>query len=340
MGMERGFMNVLVVDDSAFMRKTISDMLNSDPKINVVGTARDGQDALKKIPMLHPDVITLDVNMPRMDGLTTLKEIMKNDPIPVVMLSSWTQKGADITIEALEHGAIDYVPKPSGEISLDLEKVKRELILKVKIAAQSKTFRPDLKKRVKLSSKRDYRSRVIAIGASTGGPAAIIAVLSRLPKDTPPILLVQHMPKGFTKSFAERLDQNSDITVKEAKKGDEIVKGVALLAPGDYHMTVTRNKCISLNKKPQIHGVRPSVDPLMTSVADVYGSEAIGIILTGMGRDGSDGVKAIKNKNGQILAQDEESCVVYGMPGEAIKTGCVDKIVPLSRIAVEILRRC
>ena len=335
-------MKVLVVDDSAFMRMIISDMLNSDPGINVVGTANDGDDALEKIPQLRPDVITLDINMPRRDGLSTLKEIMKRHPTPVIMLSSLTQKGASVTLEALENGAIDYVGKPSGEVSMDLEKVKEEIILKVKIAAKAKykMLKPILSKAATLESKSEYNTKVIVIGASTGGPAALMTVLSRLPHDIPPILLVQHMPGDFTKPFSERLNSNSKVTIKEASEGDEVLPGHALLAPGDFHMVVEKNECITLNKKPKIHGVRPSVDPLMTSAADVYGSNTLGVILTGMGKDGSEGVTSIKKKDGQNIAQNEASCVVYGMPGEAVKTGCVDKVVPLGRIAREIIRRC
>ena len=335
-------MRVLVVDDSAFMRKIITDMLSSDPVINVVGTANDGEDALKKIPVLHPDVITLDVNMPRMDGLSTLKEIMKRHPLPVIMLSSLTQQGASTTIDALANGAIDYIAKPSGEVSMDLEKVKSDLIFKVKLAASVKTkiFKPDLSKPSVVKAKKDYKTRIITIGASTGGPAALMTVLPRLPRDVPPILLVQHMPSDFTKPFSERLDSNSKVTVKEANEGDKIVPGQVLLAPGDYHMVLKKNGSVSLNKKPKIHGVRPSVNPMMTSAADLFGSETLGVVLTGMGKDGSQGVIAIKEKNGQNIVQNEASCVVYGMPGEAVKTGCVDKIVPLNRIAREIIRRC
>ena len=333
-------MRVLVVDDSAFMRKIITNMINSDPQLIVVGTAFDGLDALKKISQLRPDVITLDVNMPRMDGLTTLKRIMKQHPLPIIMLSAATQEGAETTFTALKLGAVDYIPKPSGQISLDIEKVRNELVDKIKTAAQAKivTHEPETCSPVRIKQK--VKEKIITIGASTGGPPALEEILGQLPKNTPPILIVQHMPSGFTHSFAKRLDRLCSFEIKEAEDGDTINQGQALIAPGGYHMTVTRDWRIQLDCGPTEHGVRPAVDPMMRTTAEIYGSETIGVILTGMGRDGASGMKAIKKRGGRTIAQDEATCTVFGMPKVAIQQGSIDKILPLSKIPKQILKWC
>ncbi|MDY6864677.1 MAG: chemotaxis response regulator protein-glutamate methylesterase [Halobacteriota archaeon] len=330
----------MVVDDSALMRSVISDMLNSDPDIEVVGTANNGEDAIHKIEKFEPDAVTLDIEMPVMDGLTALRKIMSTDPLPVVMVSALTDKGSVDTIRALEYGAVDFIHKPSGSISLNMEVVKEDLIRKVKIARSAKLRRPRLMNLDPITSSKDFSKRLIAIGSSTGGPSALMEVIPRLPKNTPPVLIVQHMPAGFTKTFAERLDKESSINVREAAEGDKIESGTALLAPGDYHMVVKGNERIHLTKDPPINFVRPAVDPMMESVADIYGKNVIGVILTGMGSDGAVGLSAIKRRNGQTIAQDKDSCVVFGMPGAAVDTGCVDKVTPLSDIPEEILRRC
>ena len=331
---------VLVVDDSLFMRTAISSLLNSDPKISVIGTAGDGEEALRKISELNPDVVTLDVEMPRINGLTTLKEIMKKHPLPVVMLSALTKEGAKETFKALEYGAVDYVVKPSGTVSLDLKLVRDELIAKIKAAAFAKPMRHKVKKPGIVAKSFDSEGKVIAMGASTGGPQALTEILSRLPEDIPPTLIVQHMPEGFTKAFAEHLDEKCQFKVKEAENGDRISKGLALVAPGGYHMLVTKNGRILLDKGPLIHNVRPAVDPMMFSVAEAYGSKVVGVLLTGMGRDGAKGMKAIKEKGGTTIAQDEKTCVVFGMPKAAIGEGCVDIVLPLHKIPKEIVRRC
>lgn len=333
-------MRVLVVDDSALMRNLLSDMLNAESNIEVIATAKDGQDAIEKVAKLNPDVVTLDIEMPKMDGLTALKHIMNSNPTPVVMLSALTEYGSKSAIKALEYGAIDFIHKPSGSISLDLRKVREELLIKLRVASMAKLHKPKLESVKPIKHQINNRRRLIAIGASTGGPSALIEIIPRFPEDSPPILIVQHMPSGFTKSFAERLDSESAIVVKEAIEGEKIEAGKAFLAPGDHHMIVTGDKKIHLNKEPPIKWVRPAVDPMMISVASVYKSDVIGVILTGMGSDGTDGMTAIKENNGQTLAQTESSCVVYGMPNAAVKAGCVDKIVSLSQMPIEILRRC
>ena len=340
-------LRILVVDDSMFMRKIVSDMLATDPQIEVCGIAKNGIEAIEQIKKLTPDAVTMDVEMPKMDGLTALGHIMHECPLPVVMLSTLTEKGADATFKALELGAVDYVQKPSGAISLDVRKVQTELLGKIKAAVQAKvrkrTHSGNTAKKlgaITYTPKKSAKTKVIAIGTSTGGPSALAEIIPRFPADTPPMLIVQHMPADFTKTFAKRLDNTSAITVKEASAGDKLRQGLALLAPGDYHMTVGSDGRVHLDKKPKIHGVRPAVDPMMTTASDVYKSDMIGVIMTGMGSDGRDGMVAIKNNNGATIAQDEDSCVVYGMPQEAYKTGCVDRVVSLSQIPIEVLRRC
>lgn len=333
-------MKVLVVDDSAFMRKIISSMIDSDPQLTVVGTAFDGVNALKKISKLEPDVITLDVNMPRMDGLATLKELMKTNPMPVVMLSATTQEGAETTFKALRLGAVEYIAKPSGDISLDIGKVRDELVEKIKTAAQARIVTHEDATYSPVQIKHEIKEKVIAIGASTGGPPALEEILVNLPKNTPPILIVQHMPAGFTSSFAKRLNRLCSFDVKEATEGDSIRQGLALIAPGGQHMMVTETGRIRLGDGPSEHRVRPAVDPMMRTMAEVYKSETIGVILTGMGRDGSSGLKAIKEKGGRTIAQNEETCTVFGMPRAAIEDGNVDRILPLSRIPQQIMQWC
>jgi two-component system chemotaxis response regulator CheB len=340
-----GKIRVMVVDDSMFMRKVITDLLASNSEIIVVGTARNGEDALDAIPKLKPDVITLDIEMPKMDGLTALKKIMSTKPIPVVMLSALTQEGAEQTFEALDIGAVDYLPKPSGSTSLNLGSVREELIRKIKTASRAKlslyekkSVRKAVKKRIEPTNFKS--GSVINIGSSTGGPQAVDEVFSRLPRGVPPIILVQHMPKYFTKPFAERLDKLSAFDVKEAEEGDRVEAGRALIAPGDFHMVVTNTGKIHLHQGPTVHFLRPTVDEMMLSAAKVYGSRNLGILLTGMGRDGANGMKAIKRRGGQTIAQDEASCVVFGMPKVAIDEGSVDVVLPLYRIPREIVRRC
>ncbi|MEW6685096.1 MAG: chemotaxis response regulator protein-glutamate methylesterase [Candidatus Edwardsbacteria bacterium] len=348
---------ILIVDDSALMRKMISDLLSTDSALSVINTAKEGKEALQKIKELKPDVVTLDLEMPGWDGLFTLSKVMKEVPLPVVMLSAHTRAGAAATVKALELGAVDFVSKPSGPISVDIEKIKDELIAKVKVAA---TVNPlNLRTSEKRSSAQIVSSpkgrglsdfskaspdRVVAIGASTGGTRALSQILPQLPKDLPAgILVVQHMPPGFTRSLAERLDKQSAIHIKEAEEGDLVEKGKALIAPGNFHMKVVSEEGeerVVLSQDPPRLGVRPSVDVMMNSVAEVCHERVIGVILTGMGHDGMEGVKKIKGKGGITIAEDSSTCVVFGMPKAAISTGCIDKIVPLPEIAQEIVKTC
>lgn len=335
-------LKILVVDDSLLMQRVLIDILQSDPSLSVVGTARNGEEALAKIPQLHPDVVTLDVEMPVMNGLTAVRKIMEISPVPVVMISALTQREAQLTLKALEFGAVDYVPKPSGQISLNMESVKSELILKVKTAASANVNQTKLFLSEENQSTEPIRisDKVISIAASTGGPPAVTHVLSHLPSNIPPILIVQHMPKGVTKLFAESLNQSCKFKVKEAEEGDYIQENLALLAPGGFHMVVTKSGKISLNQDPPVNYVRPAADVMMQSTAEVYGDNNIGVVLTGMGSDGAKGIKAIKEKGGATIAQDEKSCVIFGMPNMAIQTGCVDVIAPLDRIPRAIVSAC
>lgn len=341
---------VLVVDDSAFMRKAICMMLESDPEIRVVDTARDGEEAIEKVRLYRPDIVTLDIEMPRMDGLTALRTIMEEMPLPVIMISALTTEGAQATLDALELGAVDFIPKHLPFISLDIIKIKEDLLRKVKgIPKRKSLIRARLKARslppgpVTLASMgpRQARFQVVAVGTSTGGPPALQAIIPRIPADFPiGILIVQHMPPTFTRSLAERLNSLSQIEVKEAEEGDQVGRGMALVAPGGKHMTVrlrrgTVRVCLSDWPADTLH--KPSVDVMMLSVARVYGGAAVGVILTGMGQDGVQGLKEIKRRGGYIFAEDEESCVVFGMPKAAIDEGVVDKVVPLESIAQEIV---
>ncbi|ACL76374.1 protein-glutamate methylesterase/protein-glutamine glutaminase [Ruminiclostridium cellulolyticum] len=339
---------VLIVDDSAFMRKVLSDMLNSDKSISVVGTAVDGRDALEKIHHLYPDVVTLDVDMPVMDGINCLKQIMQKIPKPVIMFGSETEYGTEMTIRALDEGAVDFVVKPKNIFDIKNESKRNEIIEKITIAKnirlksiQKKMIDND--KRVTARSKKPVEN-IIAIGSSTGGPKALQTVIPYLPRDMSiAVLVVQHMPPGFTKSLAERLDSKSDLIVKEATHREKVLEGYAYIAPGDSHMKVQSSAngdiIIHLDKSPPVGGHRPSVDVMMTSLSETGFENIIGVILTGMGADGSAGIKKLKEVNKSfIIAQDEETSVVYGMPKMAVQTGAVDKIVSLDKIPGEIIQ--
>jgi two-component system chemotaxis response regulator CheB len=341
---------VLVVDDSAFMRVMVSKLLSQDPALEVVGLARDGEEALAQVQALHPDVITLDVEMPRMGGLEFLSRLMAWRPTPVVMLSSLTQVGAKITVEALTLGAVDFVPKPDQATAI--HQVANELIAKVKRASGAKVA-PILSWRESGRSQPSSNSaclarttrqaaswdRVLVIGASTGGPRALRYVLSALPGDLPvAVMIVQHMPPGFTHSLAHHLDQCSALQVREAAMGDRLERGVALVAPGGYHMIPDRDGVIRLDQGPTVNGVRPSVDVTLLSTAAIYGDRVIAVVLTGMGHDGTDGARAIKRSKGVVLAEHESTCVVYGMPRSVIEAGLADEVVPLDQMAEAIIR--
>jgi len=334
---------VLVVDDSAFMRKVIKDILDSDPGIQVIDTARNGKVGIEQAIKLRPDVITMDVEMTKMDGLAALSKIMKDDPTPVIMLSTLTTHGADITVKALEAGAVDCISKPSGSVSLDIEKISSEIISKVKIAAKAHVKKLKVSGRKILPPIRKLTiNKVIAIGSSTGGPQTLLEILVRLPENIPPILIVQHMPPGFTKSLANRLNTYCSFNVKEAEERDTINRGLALVAPGGYHMTVRQSnpdnkKIIHLTDNPSVNAVKPSVDVMMESVVKIYGKNTCGVLLTGMGSDGANGMCSIKKAGGKTIAQDEASCVIFGMPKVAIEKGCVDKVAALSSIPEKIM---
>ena len=332
--------DVLIVDDSIFMRTVLRDILSSDKDIRVVGTARNGREALNLIPELRPSVVTLDIEMPVMDGLSTLQEIMKSRPLPVIMLSSLTHEGAKITMDALDMGAIDYIPKPSS--STKINAIKNQLIEKIKVSSRVRV-QPPRKRRVKLRKKAPSLSpsdKIVAIGASTGGPKALVEVLSGLPENIPPTLVVQHMPSPFTTHFAARLDKHTLFKVKEAEEGDRLEEGLCLLAPGDWHMNVTKTEKIHLHKGPPKFNLRPTVDEMMVSTAERYGDRTVGVILTGMGDDGVLGMKEIRAQKGFNIAQDERTCVIFGMPKAAIRAKVVDLVAPLDKIADEIVRRC
>ena len=332
---------VLIADDSAVMRKLLKDILESEPDIKVVATAKNGAEAVELVSKLKIDVITMDIEMPKMDGLTALQHIMDKKPTPTIMLSAMDKRKADIVMKSLDHGAVDFISKTSGALSLDIDKIGQNIIQKIKMASEvnvKKISRPKIVKPLVYIRKRTHgKKKIIAIGASTGGPKALLEVLSLLPRDIPAgIIITQHMPEGFTKSFAERLNWQSSVEVKEAEEGDLILPGLALVAPGDYHMEIAGGK-ITLNKRPKVNSIRPSVDIMMSSAVKMYGKNVIGVLLTGMGADGARGMKDIKDNGGKTIAQDKNSCVVFGMPKEAIALDAVDRIVPLSKIASEIL---
>ena len=368
---------ILVVDDSAFMRKVLSDLFKSQPDFEVVDIGRNGAEAVEKVKQHSPDVVTLDVEMPVMDGLTALEQIMSVKPTPVVMVSSLTKAGADATIKALSLGAVDFVAKSAGSISR-IDEIEKDLLQKCREAAGVSGSRlrvgtvpiikpvklpertpavvpekvsvsertlgidrlaPNVAKTTAISGVDDW---IVAIGTSTGGPRALQEVLTRLPGSLPcPTVVVQHMPPGFTKSLAERLNSLSELTVKEAADNDKLAAGTVYIAPGDFHLTLRRDASgtyVKLNKDPAIGGLRPAVDPMMVSVAETYGTKTVGVILTGMGHDGAKGMQAIKRLHGRTIAEDQSTSVVFGMPKAAIEAGAVDTVLPLPQVAEGIVQ--
>lgn len=328
---------VLIVDDSPTMRGVIAARLRSDPEIEVVGQAADPHEARQAIKQLNPDVITLDIEMPNMDGIEFLDKIMRLRPTPVIMISTLTQKGADVTLRALEIGAFDCIAKPSSGSSEEFDHLPE----KVKAAAASRR-----RMRKVTSIIREDRSsfqpddRIIAIGASTGGVEALITVLSDFPKNSPPTIITQHMPSTFTRSFANRLNNICAATVSEAIDGAPLMTGCIYLAPGDHHLEITHTtppRC-RLSTAPKVNGHRPSADVMFASVLRAVGSRAIGVILTGMGRDGADGLLALRNAGCETLGQDEATSVVYGMPRVAFEIGAVMRQLPLDQIGSRIIR--
>lgn len=336
---------VLIVDDSAGMRRLLTSIFEADREIEVVGAAPDPFVARQKIKDLEPDVITLDVEMPRMDGITFLEKLMRGHPMPVVMVSSLTQKNCDVTLQALELGAVDFFPKPTVDTLVGVEAAAAEICQKVKAAARAKVRAASgpapAVKPVLTGLKMTHQ--VIAIGASTGGTEATREVLQLLPADCPGIVIVQHMPAGFTKSYAQRLSSLCAIHVKEAEDGDRILPGHALLAPGGFHMSVVRSGAqtsVKVFDSDPVNLHKPSVDVLFDSCADQLGRNVVGVILTGMGDDGARGMRKMRDAGARTIAQDEASCVVFGMPKEAIAHGGVEQVLPLDRIAGGMLKLC
>ena len=334
---------VLIVDDSAIVRKIFSEELAKYPDIEVVGTAPDPFVARDKIVNLKPDVITLDIEMPRMDGLTFLRKLMKYYPLPAVIVSSLTPKGGKLTMEALDIGAVDVIAKPGAAYSVG--DMSAQLVEKIRAAALAKIVHRDAAgvsvTHEPIKSLAQTTNKVVAIGASTGGTEALKALLCQMPANSPGIVIVQHMPANFTAVFAERLNGLCMVTVKEAKDNDSVTTGTALIAPGNYHMLLRRSGAryyVEVKTGPMVHHQRPAVDVLFKSTAKYAGANAIGVILTGMGADGAAGLLEMKGMGAGTIAQDEKTCVVFGMPKEAIKLGAVDKILPLNQIASELIR--
>ncbi|MDN6625920.1 MAG: chemotaxis-specific protein-glutamate methyltransferase CheB [Pisciglobus halotolerans] len=324
--------NVFLVDDSPFMRKIMVDVLEKIDGLNIIGTARNGRDALKQLMVLKPDLVLMDVQMPGLNGLDTLELIKEKYDFPVMMMSANSNQG--MTIEALERGAIDFIEKPKDLINHS-DTFRIEVTEKIK-AVEEKSTAPKEKQPIKQSMPHNSpikRPDALVIGASTGGPKALLAIIRQLPKKVSiPIFIVQHMPAGFTASFAERLDSETTAKVVEAKAGMPIKKGIIYVAPGDFHMAIAKNEVI-LNEGAKQHGVRPAVDVLFESAAVRYGTNLLGIIFTGMGQDGTKGSICIKENGGSVWVQDEETSVVYGMPGNAVKKGAVDQIASLSDLS-------
>jgi two-component system, chemotaxis family, protein-glutamate methylesterase/glutaminase len=344
---------VLIVDDSALIRAILTEIINQTDDLEVIGVARDPLIAREKIRELKPDVITLDIEMPNMDGLEFLEKLMRLHPLPVLMVSTLTEKGSEATLRALELGAIDFIAKPKIDIKNQLEAYAEEITSKIRMTAKAKVkpgqpvAKPHKKaKTLKISvdksgsSKQATTQKILVIGASTGGTEAIKEILLEMPADCPPILIVQHMPSGFTKSYAARLDSLCEIGVREAVHGERILPGNAYLAPGDYHLSISRTSThyiCNVTQGPEVNRHRPAVDVLFNSVAALAKGNAVGVILTGMGKDGAAGMKHMSEKGCVNLAQDEASCIVFGMPKEAIAQGGVDEIVPLDKMAERIL---
>lgn len=343
---------VLVVDDSVVVRRMVTDVIGSEPGLEVAGSAANGRIALSKIPIINPDIITLDVEMPEMDGLGTLAAIRKQYPrLPVIMFSTTTQRGAVNTIEALTLGANDYVTKPAnvGSVAEAINCLREQLVPKIKFWCTKKSclqkaapsaMPSSIQSWVLKQTEKAKKVDAIAIGVSTGGPNALSQVVPEIPENlTVPVFIVQHMPPIFTKILAERLDSQSSLNVKEAVNGEHVTSGNIYIAPGDFHMTVKKegvNARIRLNQEPPENSCRPAVDVLFRSVASAYGSGTLGVVLTGMGQDGLRGCEYIRDVGGQVIAQDEASSVVWGMPGFVAKAGLADRVLPLKDIATEI----
>jgi two-component system chemotaxis response regulator CheB len=343
---------VLIIDDSALVRRLLTELLSSDRSIEVLGAASDAYIAREKIKALNPDVLTLDVEMPKMDGVTFLRNLMRLRPMPVIMVSSLTENGAAITLDALAAGAVDYLPKPKIDVAATLVQYREDLIAKVKAAATARVRALTSSKVVEKQgveavlpkmAHRPFRTtdRIIAIGASTGGTEAIKEVLLRFPPDAPGILITQHIPKAFSTSFANRMNDCCPMTVFEAEDGQQVLPGHVYIAPGDRHLLLKRDGALyrcALDDGAPVNRHKPSVDVLFRSVAQQAGANAIGVILTGMGQDGAIGLKEMREAGAPTIAQDEATSVVWGMPGSAVEMGAAAEVLPLGEIAAEVCR--
>jgi two-component system chemotaxis response regulator CheB len=351
---------VLIIDDSAFMRKSLTLMLESDKEIRVIATARDGNDGIDKVSKLKPDIVTLDIEMPGMDGLTALRIIMDQMPVPVLMVSSLTTESAQATMQAFELGAVDFISKDLASISTNIKNIKGELIDKIKQIARSRLIQTRFRMRRLVQSSREKKSQAkpvlkpvsfesvapdlqaVVVGISTGGPEALNKIIPKIPENFPiGMAIVQHMPPHFTRSLAERLNSISNVSVKEAEQGDTIEPGKVLIAPGGRQMTFAMdgpNVITVISDEPVNALYRPSADIMMTSAAALFRGPLLGVIMTGMGKDGVEGLRDIKSKGGYVIAQDEESCVVYGMPQAALEEGLVDSMVSLENISLAFSR--
>jgi two-component system chemotaxis response regulator CheB len=335
----RGRIRVLVVDDSAFVRKAVERMLSMADDIEVVGAAADGEEGLRRARELRPDVVTLDIKMPRLGGLETLERLMAEQPVPVLLMSTLTQEGAEVTLRGLELGAMDFVDKSSVQ-PMSMLSLADELIAKIRAIGGARVRARPQPPRPRPEAGA-VPAELVVIAASTGGPTALQQVISGLPAGFPAaVVVVQHIPRGFTKSLAERLDARSAIPVREARDGDPVLPGAVLIAPAGIHARLARRTggvVVALDEEPRDTLHRPSADVLMASVAEVYGQRAVGVVLTGMGSDGTEGLRAIRAAGGRTLAESEETCVIYGMPKAAFEAGVVGRAVPLERVAGEIL---
>lgn len=347
-----GSTRVLVVDDSAFMRKVIKTVIDEQADMTVVGTARDGKDAIEKIRSLRPNVVTLDIEMPNMNGLEALKHIMEKTPTKVIMVSSLTSENADTTIQCLELGAIDFIQKPSGSISLDFAKIQEDLIEKIRTAHSVNVDRLARRRSSPVAQKPTPRAsnfnsvvgtsnKILLIASSTGGPRSLETIIPLLPEKIGcPAIVVQHMPPSFTKSLADRLDKSSNIRVVEASEGEVLEKDTVYIAPGDYHLGIRKigsTSKIYLDTSEKLNGVRPAADFTFKSVADIYGRNILTVVLTGMGKDGAIGAQLIKQKGGTVIAESKDTCVVYGMPKAVVDGGSADYVLPNTSIAEKII---